>query len=333
MRPNCRYEVAQMKTCDLGPDYIGLAIGACLACLKHQVTSLGVSEEKIALLRQGVLPFHEPSLPELLNLGSNRIDFTTYLTEGLSGANVVFIAVGTPSLPDSNPDLHYVAEELTMMELASLVKEPARSDVSSVHCPLPVDDPKQWGQDVSKARELLNWSPNVSVRGAWCERLKASRWRQYALRTAIPSSHVWISREAAGLVHGKEPEFEGSEVKLQVVTPSVDFAEDSQCSILLTALEMAFITRRPSARPRVAKCGYCLLNRELVSVEPVLQGQPRTRLARLGRLNALRGPLSSIIRCSTGRGRAQSKRCSAQPIRSRFLGVMLGCRPVRCFKS
>jgi dTDP-glucose 4,6-dehydratase len=55
-------------------------------------------------------------------------------------------------------------EELTMMELASLVKELTGSDVPIVHCPLPVDDPKQRRPDISKARELLNWSPTVSVR-------------------------------------------------------------------------------------------------------------------------------------------------------------------------
>lgn len=97
-----------MKLCMLGTGYVGLTTGACLAYLKHEVTCLDVNNEKIALLRQGVVPFHEPGLPELLSLASNRIDFTTDFSEGLSGADVVFIAVGTPSLADGNPDLHFV---------------------------------------------------------------------------------------------------------------------------------------------------------------------------------------------------------------------------------
>src|SRR5260370_38809080 len=89
-----------MKTCILGTGYVGLTVGACLACLKHHVTWLDVNEKKNA--------FHEPGLPELLKLGSNRIKFTTDFSEGLSGADVVFIAVGTPNLPNGNPDLRYV---------------------------------------------------------------------------------------------------------------------------------------------------------------------------------------------------------------------------------
>jgi UDPglucose 6-dehydrogenase len=103
-------EMKQLKTCILGTGYVGLATGACSAYLKHQVTCLDVNEEKIGLLRKGIVPFHEPGLPELLNLGSNRIDFTDF-SEGLSGADVVFIAVGAPRLPDGNPDLYYVRSE------------------------------------------------------------------------------------------------------------------------------------------------------------------------------------------------------------------------------
>ncbi len=97
-----------MKICILGTGYVGLTTGACLAYLRHQVTCVDVNEEKIALLQKGVVTFHEPGLPELLQLSSNRIDFTTDFNQGLSGADVVFIAVGTPSLPDGNPDLRFV---------------------------------------------------------------------------------------------------------------------------------------------------------------------------------------------------------------------------------
>ena len=79
-----------MRLCILGTGYVGLTTGACLAYLKHEVTCLDVNNEKIALLRQGVVPFHEPGLPELLSLASNRICFTTDFREGLSGADVVF---------------------------------------------------------------------------------------------------------------------------------------------------------------------------------------------------------------------------------------------------
>jgi UDPglucose 6-dehydrogenase len=72
------------------------------------VTCVDVNETKIAQLQQGVVPFHEPGLASLLNLASDRIEFTNDFAKGVPDADVVFIAVGTPSLPDGNPDLRFV---------------------------------------------------------------------------------------------------------------------------------------------------------------------------------------------------------------------------------
>src|SRR5579864_1732966 len=97
-----------MNVCIVGTGYVGITTGACLAFLRHSVTCLDIDEEKIHQLRNGIVPLHEPGLAELLNLASDHIDFTTDFTKCLANADVVFIAVGTPSLPDGNPDLRFV---------------------------------------------------------------------------------------------------------------------------------------------------------------------------------------------------------------------------------
>jgi UDPglucose 6-dehydrogenase len=90
----------------VGTGYVGLNTGACFAFLGHDVTCVDVDAEKIAQLRAGEVPIYEPYLAELLDLAPMR--FTTDYADAVPGADVVFIAVGTPSLEDGNPDLTYL---------------------------------------------------------------------------------------------------------------------------------------------------------------------------------------------------------------------------------
>ncbi len=54
-------------------------------------------------------------------------------------------------------------KEFTILELAELVLAQAGSDLPLVFRPLPVDDPKRRRPDISRARALLGWEPEVSV--------------------------------------------------------------------------------------------------------------------------------------------------------------------------
>jgi UDPglucose 6-dehydrogenase len=97
-----------MKVAILGTGYVGLTTGVCLAYLGHDVTCLDPVEEKILALREGRIPIHEPGLAELLGEASERIRFTTSYQEAIPGAQVIFIAVGTPPKSDGSPDLRYL---------------------------------------------------------------------------------------------------------------------------------------------------------------------------------------------------------------------------------
>ncbi len=92
----------------VGTGYVGLTTGVCLAYLGHRVTCLDIDRDKIELLRNGKVPIHEPSLADALCASSNNISFTTDPALAIADADVIFIAVGTPSLPDGNPNLEYV---------------------------------------------------------------------------------------------------------------------------------------------------------------------------------------------------------------------------------
>ena len=100
-----------MKVLIIGTGYVGMNTGVVLAYLGNQVTCLDVNEEKIALLKQGKTPVYEPHLEETLQLVLKNIKFTSsYAEADIPNTDVIFITVGTPSLPDGNADLQYVRQ-------------------------------------------------------------------------------------------------------------------------------------------------------------------------------------------------------------------------------
>jgi UDPglucose 6-dehydrogenase len=97
----------------IGAGYVGLATGACLAHLGHRVTCLDNDEERVTNLGEGRVPFYEPGLDDLVirTARAGRLSFagTERLAGVVRGADVVFIAVGTPQGGDGSADLSNVA--------------------------------------------------------------------------------------------------------------------------------------------------------------------------------------------------------------------------------
>ncbi|HSM50121.1 MAG TPA: UDP-glucose/GDP-mannose dehydrogenase family protein [Thermoanaerobaculia bacterium] len=101
-----------MKICVVGSGYVGLVTGACLADFGMEVTGVDKDEHKIAALERGEIPIYEPGLEEIVekNVRAGRLAFTTELSPAVREAQAVFIAVGTPPLPDGSADLSFVRE-------------------------------------------------------------------------------------------------------------------------------------------------------------------------------------------------------------------------------
>ena len=100
-----------MKIAVVGSGYVGLVTGVCLADFGHDVTCIDKDAEKIAALEKGTIPIFEPGLSELVtaNTEAGRLTFTTELQSAVAEADVVFIAVGTPSRRgDGHADLSFV---------------------------------------------------------------------------------------------------------------------------------------------------------------------------------------------------------------------------------
>jgi len=100
-----------MKIAVVGSGYVGLVTGVCLADFGHDVVCIDKDAAKIEALRQGMVPIYEPGLDELLksNVSAGRLSFSGELGDAVAAADVVFIAVGTPSRRgDGHADLTYV---------------------------------------------------------------------------------------------------------------------------------------------------------------------------------------------------------------------------------
>jgi UDPglucose 6-dehydrogenase len=113
-----------MRVLIIGTGYVGLVTGACLAEVGHEVLCLDIDAEKIDSLKQGVIPIYEPLLGELVqtNLIKQKLQFTTCYETGLHHADIILIAVATPSRFDGTADLSYI--QAAAVSIAKAMKEP-----------------------------------------------------------------------------------------------------------------------------------------------------------------------------------------------------------------
>lgn len=113
-----------MKIAVAGTGYVGLVTGTCLAETGHDVTCVDVDEAKIKVMESGVSPIYEEGLEELMqkNYAAGRIHYTTDYKSAYENAEVIFIGVGTPEMPDGSANLSYV------MTVAGQIADSVKND-------------------------------------------------------------------------------------------------------------------------------------------------------------------------------------------------------------
>jgi UDPglucose 6-dehydrogenase len=100
-----------MNVVMIGSGYVGLVSGACFAEFGTRVTCVDIDETKIEALKRGIMPIYEPGLEQLVkkNVSGGRLSFTSDFSGIVGQADLIFIAVGTPSRRgDGHADLSYV---------------------------------------------------------------------------------------------------------------------------------------------------------------------------------------------------------------------------------
>ena len=100
-----------MKIAVAGTGYVGLVAGVCFAEKGYNVVCVDVDEKKVEVMRQGISPIYEEGLEELMkkNNAAGRLHYTTDYKDAYKDADVIFIGVGTPEMPDGSANLSYIA--------------------------------------------------------------------------------------------------------------------------------------------------------------------------------------------------------------------------------
>ena len=102
-----------MNIAMIGAGYVGLVSGACFSEFGHHVVCVDQDQVKVQRLRRNEIPIYEPGLDTLVarNAAAGRLTFDSDLTKAVGNADLVFIAVGTPSRRgDGHADLSFVRE-------------------------------------------------------------------------------------------------------------------------------------------------------------------------------------------------------------------------------
>jgi len=112
-----------MKITVIGTGYVGLVTGTCLAETGNEVVCVDIDAEKVAKMKNGVVPIYEPHLDVLFdrNIEAGRLTFTTSLDEGLEHGQIIFLALPTPEDEDGSADLSYVLN--VSEEIGQKIKE------------------------------------------------------------------------------------------------------------------------------------------------------------------------------------------------------------------
>ncbi len=99
-----------MKIAVIGTGYVGLVTGTCFAETGNDVACVDINKDIIEKLSSGQVTIYEPGLEKLFlrNQKEGRLHFTTSLEEGVKGAQVIFLALPTPSGEDGSADLKYI---------------------------------------------------------------------------------------------------------------------------------------------------------------------------------------------------------------------------------
>ncbi|WP_342627306.1 UDP-glucose/GDP-mannose dehydrogenase family protein [Nguyenibacter vanlangensis] len=100
-----------MRIAMIGGGYVGLVSAACFAEFGNQVSVVEIDPDRLAALRDGRIPIYEPGLDTLVadNARAGRLSFGSDIADAVTGAEAIFIAVGTPPRNgDGQADLTYV---------------------------------------------------------------------------------------------------------------------------------------------------------------------------------------------------------------------------------
>ena len=146
-----------MRIVVIGTGYVGLVSGACFAELGHTVICVDNDPQKLATLQKGEIPIYEAGLDDVVlkNMTAERLVFSPTMADSVPGADVVLIAVGTPSGPDNG--------SADLCSVLAVAREIARFVTRFTVIVLKSTVPVGVGEEVEKAIRDENPAADVAV--------------------------------------------------------------------------------------------------------------------------------------------------------------------------
>ncbi|MBO3723828.1 UDP-glucose/GDP-mannose dehydrogenase family protein [Actinomyces bowdenii] len=154
-----------MRISVIGCGYLGAVHAASMAELGHQVVGIDVDARRVGLLAQGRAPFFEPALEDLLarNVAAGNLSFSQDVAE-IRGAQVHFLAVGTPQSDSGAADMSYVDSAITSM-LPHLGHCTAGTEVVVGKSTVPVGTAARLAGLIGPRGAALVWNPEFLREG------------------------------------------------------------------------------------------------------------------------------------------------------------------------
>lgn len=234
-----------MRITVVGTGYAGLVTGACLADLGHDVTCLDVDRAKIENLREGELPIFEPGLQDFVDRNTNagRLHFTFDYPEAIPEAELVFIAVGTPTSKTGQADISAVMSvtddiakllgPMTTVVVKSTVPVGSTAEVAARISQLRPDSEFEIASNPEFLRQGTAvddfMRPDRIVIGTRTDRALANMKRVYQPMLSRGAPAVLTNLETAELIKYASNAFLA--VKLSYVNEMADVCEEAGCNI------------------------------------------------------------------------------------------------------
>ncbi|MDR2883590.1 MAG: UDP-glucose/GDP-mannose dehydrogenase family protein [Deferribacteraceae bacterium] len=246
-----------MKIAIIGTGYVGLPTGVGLAEFGNDVVCIDKIEQKITDLNAGKITLYEDGLEELFikNKNSGKLKFTTDMESGVEQADVVIIAVGTPTHPiTKEADLKYIyaaAGELaqylagyTVIAVKSTVPVGTGDNVEDI---IKTSNPNA-DFDVVSLPEFLRegfavedfFNPDRIVIGANSERAKAKIAELYTPFNG-KTNFLYVARRSSEAIKYAANSFLA--VKVHYINEMADFCERSGADIDEVAKGMGLDSR------------------------------------------------------------------------------------------
>jgi UDPglucose 6-dehydrogenase len=200
----------------IGTGYVGLVAAVGLADFGNRVVGADIDAGKIAKLKEGIPPIYEPGIEDYLkrNIDSGRLTFTSDVEVAVRGADVVFLAVGTPPKEDGSADLSFLEAA------ADTIAENAKGyTVVVIKSTVPVGTNRALQERIEKKNpdadvdvvsnpEFLRegravqdfFHPDRTVVGTESERAREAIRTIYRALNLISVPFVWCNRETAELI-------------------------------------------------------------------------------------------------------------------------------------